>query len=248
MSMPSAKLRRLLHFRLWFRFDFNLKLGEHRVVSPEVDTSINKESASRALVFSHSGTNLKFLDIGARDGELHYLLGVTENLYFDKDFYEVNKVMFDAKFEYWGLDLEPVYNPNVISADICSKDFCNQMSKYEEKFDVIYSNNVFEHLEDPFTAARNISSLLKSGGVVITIVPFSQRYHRSPEDYFRFTHSGVEILFSSTGNFKLLQSGYDIHGRRNNWQGSRLRGDQVPMDSFGAWRETWFTFCAMQKL
>ena len=189
-------------------------------------------------MFSHSGTNLKFLDIGARDGELHYLLGVTENLYFDKDFYEVNKSSFDAKFEYWGLDLKPVYNPNVISADICSKDFCNQMSDFEGNFDLIYSNNVFEHLVDPFTAARNIHYLLKEGGIVITIVPFSQRYHRSPEDYFRFTHQGVEILFTAAGNFELLQSGYDIHGRRNNWQGSRLRGDQVPKDSFGAWRET----------
>lgn len=242
------KLKRLLQFRLRLRFDFNLKLGEHRAVSPEVDTSINKEDASREFVFSHEGSGLRFLDIGARDGELYYLLGVTKNLNFDESFYDTNKKLFAAKYEYWGLDLEPTDTSKVISADICSKDFRDLAAEFKESFDVVYSNNVFEHLDDPFTAAHNISYLLKQGGIVITIVPFAQRYHRSPDDYFRFTHRGVEILFTSIGNFRTLKSGYDIHGRRNNWQGSRLRGDQVPKDSFGAWRETWFTFCAMQKL
>lgn len=59
---PFKKLKRLLQFRLRLRFDFNLKLGEHRAVSPGVDTSINKEDASRDFVFSHEGSGLRFLN------------------------------------------------------------------------------------------------------------------------------------------------------------------------------------------
>jgi len=46
---------------------------------------------------------------------------------------------------------------------------------------------------------------------------------------------------------KVIESGYDIKGRRNNWQGSGLNNDIVPRDNFGAWRETWFTVCVLQK-
>ena len=47
---------------------------------------------------------------------------------------------------------------------------------------------------------RNIEKLLKPGGTVITIAPFSIRYH-DVNDYFRFTHKGLEQLFNDTGNF-----------------------------------------------
>jgi SAM-dependent methyltransferase len=115
------------------------------------------------------------------------------------------------------------------------------------EFDVVYSNNVFEHLEDPFCAARNIWGLCREGGLIVTVVPFAQRHHESPNDYFRYTNRGIEKLFEVAGGVTAIESGYDIIGRRNNWQGSGLNNDIVPKDNFGAWRETWFTVCVLQK-
>jgi len=117
-----------------------------------------------------------------------------------------------------------------------------------EYFDLVYSNNVFEHLSNPFIAVQNIEKLLKPGGIVITIAPFSIRYHECPSDYFRFTHKGLEQLFNDAGNFETLVSGYDIIGRRNNWQGDGLANDIVPLDKFGAWRENWFVLNISKKL
>ena len=85
-------------------------------------TYIYKEQLSRDYVLAHTGTNLKFLDMGGKDGELTYLLGIHQNLAFEQDFYDSNKSRFDNKYEYFGVDLHPA-GTNVLTGDICSRVF-----------------------------------------------------------------------------------------------------------------------------
>ena len=227
----------------------NLKLGKFN--NPEVTYKIlNKEEESRRFIFEqkeNTDEKRQFLDVGGRDGSLGYLLGDKGNFSFNKTFYEENKQKFNKKFNYFGLDILPA-GDNVLFGDICSHEFKNKYKGKECFFDVIYSNNVFEHLNKPWVAAQNIDFLLKKGGVVITVAPFSTRYHSVPDDYFRYTHTAIESLFSDYSDYEVLKTGYDIQGRRNNWQGDGTVNDIVPVDSFGAWRETWFTFTALRKL
>lgn len=211
------------------------------------EASLNKDELSRKYVLGMDGSDLRFLDVGARDGDLTYLLGMKGNLHFDSEMYARNKALFRSKFDYYGMDLKPGSGSNVLHGDICNPAYLDENRSYEGFFDVVYSNNVFEHLRQPFSAANNICRLLKVGGTVITVVPFSQRYHESPGDYFRYTHEGVSALFHEAGDFEVLESGYDILGRRNNWQGSGDHNDIVPVDKFGAWRETWFTVHIARK-
>ena len=90
--------------------------------------------------------------------------------------------------------------------------------------------------------------MLKVNGACITIVPFSQRYHESPVDCFRYTHEGIRYLFENEMEIEIIAQGYDIDGRRNNWNGVGLNNDYVPEDNFGAWRETWFTVFIFKKI
>jgi len=105
-----------------------------------------------------------------------------------------------------------------------------------------------EHLAQPFVAAKNMAVLCRTGGLIIAVAPFSQRFHGSPNDFFWYTHHGLEQVFRDSGDFETLLSGYDILGRRNNWQGNSDGQDQVPKDMFGAWRETWFSVVVLKKL
>lgn len=214
---------------------------------PTIETSINKEEASRAAIFDNRTPGGRFLEVGCGDGALTYLLGIRTNLSFDSDFYAHNRRRFQSKFEYIGLDLGGATGADVIAGDICSPTFLDEHPELVGQCAVVYSNNVFEHLRHPWMAARSIVALLKNGGVVVTVVPFAQRYHESPADYFRYTHKGLEALFADVAAIEVLRSGYDILGRRNDWQGSGEANDVVPMDEFGAWRETWFTFLAFRK-
>jgi SAM-dependent methyltransferase len=228
--------------------DRGRKLGDFEAKRIAYDTSIVKEQAARDHLFSLPGTELRFLDVGARDGRLDYLLGIHKNLESDEELYKANRARFDAKFIYFGLDLDPAAeDENVLAGNICADDFLDSHESLRGTFDVAYSNNVFEHLRRPWVAARNILALLKPGGSCITIAPFSLRYHESPEDHFRYTHSGLVALFAEHEPVETLLAGYDLTGRRNNWQGLGTANDIVPVDEFGAWRENWFAVAIVRK-
>jgi SAM-dependent methyltransferase len=160
--------------------------------------------------------------------------------------YEINKAKFKAKYHYFGVDLKPA-GPNILSGDICTGKFLESYPDFPNSFDIVYSNNVFEHFSRPWIAAENILALMKPGGLCITIVPFAQRYHESPGDYFRYTPQGVSSLFQSAGDIEILEEGFDIRARRYDWQGDGTANDVVPVDHLGAWRETWFTCVVIRK-
>jgi SAM-dependent methyltransferase len=228
--------------------DNGRKLGHFEVTDVAYDTSLVKEQVARDYLFALPGEGLTFLDVGARDGRLDYLLGIHRNLEIDEELYRANKARFDAKFRYFGLDLAPEGDgDHVLSGDICADDFLDTHATRRGFFDVAYSNNVFEHLRRPWAAAGTILGLLKPGGACITIAPFSLRYHESPEDHFRYTHTGLVALFEEHAPVRTVVAGYDITGRRNNWQGLGTAHDIVPVDEFGAWRENWFVIVIVEK-
>ncbi|MEK6927130.1 MAG: methyltransferase domain-containing protein [Nanoarchaeota archaeon] len=222
--------------------DLEKKLGENRQRNDIVyKYNLNKDQVTRDFILKRDGEEMKFLDIGGRDGKLTYLLGISGNLRYDSKFYRDNIRIFESKYTYFGIDIMPT-GKNVIQGNICSESF--DSDKYKDSFDIIYSNNVFEHLKKPWVAAQHITKMLKKGGLTIHIVPFSQRYHEDPGDYFRYTHTGLPSLFD---DLEVVLSGYDILGRRNDWQGTGKSNDMCPEDRFGAWRETWFTVSVMIK-
>jgi SAM-dependent methyltransferase len=240
-------LRKNLGFNIIF--DVEKRLGNFSRTTNNFSNLYScKEDISREFVLKRPGVGLNFLDVGAKDGSLRYLLGIKSNLEFDENFYHENKTQFFRKYNYFGCDLKPVDSQEVLVGDVCDPAFLNDKAKFLDFFDVIYSNNVFEHLHRPWKACEHIYKMLNKGGVCITIVPFSQRYHEDPGDYFRYTHTALPRLFEDCGAVETLFCGYDIVGRRNNWQGSGQNNDLVPIDRFGAWRETWFTISIIKKL
>lgn len=237
---PSRKTRVIV--------DGHRRLNHPARREPTIDTSINKEEESRRLIFGSETPSGRFLEIGCGEGDLNYLLGVRGNLDFDAGLHARNLELFRRKFDYCGIDLTERSEKNIAAGDVCSSDFPDRHPELLNGCAVVYSNNVFEHLRRPWIAAKNIGKLVAGGGVCITIVPFAQRYHESPADYFRYTHKGLESLFESAMKTEVIRSGYDILGRRNDWQGTGEFNDSVPIDEFGAWRETWFTFLAFRKV
>ena len=227
--------------------DRHRKLGDFTLKNTDLNVSISKEAESRKIIFDDATPSGTFFEAGGRDGDLTYLLGFSQNFEHDDATYLKNRERFDRKFRYLGNDLAPQPGKNITQGDICAPDFIEKSGISEGLAAVVYSNNVFEHLRRPWIAAQNIYRILQPGGVCLTIVPFSQRHHESPGDYFRYTHTGIGSLFEDAGPIELITAGYDIKGRRNNWQGQGKANDIVPLDAFGAWRETWFTFHAFRK-
>lgn len=61
-------------------------------------------------------------------------------------------------------------------------------------FDAVFCSGVLEHVDDCHAAVAECHRALKSGGVFLVGVPFSQKIHRAPLDFWRFTEFGFRYL------------------------------------------------------
>lgn len=67
--------------------------------------------------------------------------------------------------------------------------------------------NVLEHVRDPERVATEIRRVLKPGGAVYAVAPFVFPYHEAPEDHWRYTVSGIALLFERLG-FRKAYGGF----------------------------------------
>lgn len=128
---------------------------------------------------------------------------------------------------------EELIGGSVKHGDICR---CPQIPS--NSYDIVCSFSVFEHIEKPWLAAAECVRITKPAGINIHQAPFSSRYHPVPVDCFRYTHTGMKVLFE---DLEEVLSGYDIHHRRANKTGGKVEGglDLVPVDELGGWIENW---------
>jgi len=84
-------------------------------------------------------------------------------------------------------------------------DVCNPNPIFEkESYDIIFAEQVFEHVKDPKKGLQEVYNLLKPNGYFLITVPFFIMIHGSPEDYQRWTPDGFRIFLESE-NFKILE-------------------------------------------
>jgi SAM-dependent methyltransferase len=69
-----------------------------------------------------------------------------------------------------------------------------------------HSEAVFEHLRDPAAAARELTRVLKPGGMAFICTPFMQAFHGHPSHYQNFTLAGHKTLFETAG-LEVLEQG-----------------------------------------
>jgi SAM-dependent methyltransferase len=68
--------------------------------------------------------------------------------------------------------------------------------------DCLVSQGLLEHLPDPFGAVREMQRCTRRSGINLLYVPFLYPFHASPDDFFRYTHRGLEVLY---GQWRLLE-------------------------------------------
>lgn len=185
--------------------------------SPDINILGNTEHIIRKILEDELGRNsekeeqLQFLDIGARDG---VKAGLAHGYYYS------------------AIDISP-RSEEVIRGDICD---CKNIP--DNTYDVVFSMDVLEHVKYPWKAAAESIRITKPGGLIIHRTLFAYRYHPCPEDYWRFTAQGLELLFTDSGETETLLKGYETRRRRRNHCGSTMRS-KPPIDWLGGFRENW---------
>jgi SAM-dependent methyltransferase len=93
------------------------------------------------------------------------------------------------------------YYENIVNFEIVDYDTTDVVGVGEMlpfidgAFDAVISLSVLEHVKDPFQCAKEISRVLKPGGILICSVPFLQPYHGYPDHYYNMTYQGLKNIF-----------------------------------------------------
>ncbi len=66
-------------------------------------------------------------------------------------------------------------------------------------FTLVLSQEMVEHVPDPFQAVREMARVLHAGGTLYLQAPFVIGYHPGPEDYWRFSRAGMRRLIEQAG-------------------------------------------------
>ena len=100
-----------------------------------------------------------------------------------------------SQSNYTGIDMEAGENVDLV-LDFTQPFEVLDKALEGKRFNLIICCSVFEHCSQPFRMAENIQRLLKSTGHVYVAAPFVWRIHAYPDDLFRYTPSGLKVLFS----------------------------------------------------
>jgi len=194
-----------------------LKADKIRGILKEGDRGSFKNGRFRFLPGSElaeataeSGLQWKVQNILKSQGRLYYLLikifsPVLANPFSQKKIREMLR-NFDEESIILNLGSGPTYYMNrkdIINVDIFPFREIDVLANVDnlpienETVDVIISVAMLEHVGDPKKVVEEMHRVLKPGGRVICYLPFMVPYHAAPNDFQRWTVTGIQKLFSS---------------------------------------------------
>jgi SAM-dependent methyltransferase len=110
--------------------------------------------------------------------------------------------------------------------------------EWAQSFDALVSVSVFEHLERPWIAAREIARVLKPGGFCYVSTHQTFPLHGYPSDFFRFSKEALRLIFEDAG-LQVIEVGYQ--SRTKIW----VPDEVVPLDYQETWNATFPSYMAV---
>lgn len=180
--MQTAYIKKRLARIYGFLATLPFRFCNQRVPAPK---NVSHSDWLGFLANSYNKKGLRILEVGSRN--------VTGNNYRD----------IFSNADYIGFDFYEGENVDIVG-DV------HRLSSYfieQEKFDLVFSTAVFEHLHMPWVAATEIQKILKVGGIVFIETHFSFSSHERPWHFFQFSDMGLRALFNDSLGFDLIDSG-----------------------------------------
>lgn len=95
--------------------------------------------------------------------------------------------------DYIKLDIRPGIDVDVIG------DLHALPEDWTGKFDCFLADAVFEHLERPWIAAKEVERVLSPGGTFLVSTHQCFPIHGHPSDFFRFSKEALRLIFEDAG-------------------------------------------------
>jgi SAM-dependent methyltransferase len=111
----------------------------------------------------------------------------------------------------FGAGIRDRYFDNVVNYEIAPNPTVDVLGDGERlpfadnTFDAAVSIAVFEHVRNPFDAAKELLRVLKPGGAIYLQVPFLFHEHGYPNHYYNMTQAGLVNLFGDAVDVKHVE-------------------------------------------
>ena len=105
---------------------------------------------------------------------------------------------------YTVLDINPEKEP-----DICGSAL--NIPRPSQSFDTVIATEMLEHVPEPGRAVDEMFRVLEKGGTCLLSTRFIHPIHGSPNDYFRYTESGLRHLFRKFALVEVFPLGSRAH-------------------------------------
>jgi SAM-dependent methyltransferase len=99
---------------------------------------------------------------------------------------------FATAREYVGVDIERTEHADLVGS-------IERIPVDDASFDVVLCIQVLEHVDDPSQGIRELHRVTRPGGRVLLSTHGTHAFHPSPADHWRWTHTGLERLFETSG-------------------------------------------------
>jgi SAM-dependent methyltransferase len=90
------------------------------------------------------------------------------------------------------LDIDPSSRPDIVAS-------ADSIPLENSSVDLILSAQMLEHVTDPKLCLGEMYRVLQSDGLLLVTVPFLGETHSEPNDFWRFTSFGFELLLRESG-------------------------------------------------
>lgn len=186
-------------------YNYRIASEVYKTADVPCDEEINHDNWINYLSSKFNKKGMKVLEIGSRI--------VTGSC---------NREKFNNA-EYVGFDIYSGLNVYVVG------DAHKLSSYFNEKFDLIFSSAVFEHLAMPWVASLEIIRLLKVGGYVFIETHYSFSSHERPWHFFQFSENALDVLFPQKFGMKCEKKGCSnlIEGKFSDYSSEYLQGRLV---------------------
>jgi len=100
--------------------------------------------------------------------------------------------------EYIGVDFENPGHPHLNEQIDVFYDG-KKIPFEDEKFDSVFSSEVFEHVFNLDIVIKEINRVMKTGGKILITCPFAICEHEVPNDYARYSSFALKYIFEQNG-------------------------------------------------
>jgi len=133
-----------------------------------------------------------------------------------------------AQGNWIGCDMQPGHGVDVVA------DIHNPPAEWHGKFTGILCSEVLEHVARPWVALPKIKEMMQPGGWLVVTTLTSFPIHGFPDDYYRYTTSGLRLLLEDAGfrNVHTENAG-EIEIKLNDHGEAGFCTRQLPLHVFG---------------